>query len=88
MSKCNLCVRKLSKVCKSDSECESQCLAINYRFFKKATNADRIRNMSDEELARILFSMPHDKIEKTKTSNGHGIDLLDVVEWLKSEVSE
>ena len=49
------------------------------------TNLDRIQKMTVEEMARILFSFPHDEILKVKTSNGSGIDLLDVVNWLNSE---
>ena len=42
--------------------------------------------MSNEELARILFSLPYDEISKTKTIPHLGTDLLDVVKWLESEV--
>ena len=49
------------------------------------TNLERIKNMSVEEMARILFSIPHDEISKVKTNNSLGIDLLDVINWLNSE---
>lgn len=49
------------------------------------TNYERIKNMSVEEMARILFTLPHEEIQSVKTSNGLGIDLLDVVNWLNSE---
>lgn len=52
------------------------------------TNADKIRSVTDEELARILFTIPHEEIAKSKTSKHIGIDLLDVLEWLKSEAEE
>jgi len=48
-------------------------------------NLERIQKMTVEEMARILFSLPHDEISKVKTSNSPGIDLLDVVNWLNSE---
>lgn len=52
------------------------------------TNFERIKKMSVEEIARILFTLPHDKISKVKTSKHCGIDLLDVIEWLNSESEE
>ena len=60
---------------------------INYCPYQiKYTNADKIREMGNEELARILFSLPYDEISKTKTIPHLGTDLLDVVKWLESEV--
>lgn len=49
------------------------------------TNFDMIKNMSVEEMARILFTLPHEEIQSVKTSKHCGIDLLDVVAWLNSE---
>ena len=49
------------------------------------TNYDIIKNMSVEEMARILFTLPHEEIIFSKTSKGQGIGLLDVVNWLNSE---
>lgn len=36
---------------------DSPCIKKNCRFFGVKTNADRIRSMSDEELAVFMFSM-------------------------------
>ena len=52
------------------------------------TNFERIKNMTVEEMARILFTLPHEEIIFSKTSKGQGIDLLDVVNWLNTESEE
>lgn len=50
------------------------------------SNADRIRNMTDEELAEFLESVEeagyNDSSITTKNSNNYHIDML---EWLESE---
>ncbi len=47
---------------------------------KRQTNADRIRAMSDEELADKLWSISHYTQKKQKISEW--------LDWLKQEVSE
>ena len=54
MNKCNNCVRRLNNLCKVDSENYEQCVAVDYRYFKQTTNADKIRAMTDEELAEFI----------------------------------
>ena len=57
----------------------------------KQTNADRIRNMSDEELADMMFESCIEKMgfEECKYSDG-GINACKkcVLEWLQAEVKE
>ena len=60
---------------------------------KKETNADRIRNMSDEELARFIHNISvysEDEepiidvcIRETRTTLYN--DCVDILEWLQSE---
>ena len=66
--------------------------------FKKMTNADRIRNMTDEELAKFLFNVNSAYAEPCMTGiYGHTCKWEDYpthdkgckdcfLEWLKSEV--
>ncbi len=57
---------------------ESQC-----QCEKPKTNADRIRNMSDEELAEVFYTENYlaikNQISETKE---------EILEWLQSEVEE
>ena len=95
MSKCEKCIHvdKHYSTSKGVYYCSKR---LNYPILKirnnceyfqevKPTNFDHIKNMTVEEMARILFSLPHDEILKVKTSDNPGIDLLDVVNWLNSE---
>ena len=55
---------------------------------KKMTNADRIRNMTDEELAKFLElteACGYNDGSITDFKNGHYMDML---EWLQAEVKE
>ena len=55
----------------------------------KQTNADRIRHMSDEELAEILFGSCLENMGREQCNNFHDKGCKRcVVEWLKSEVKE
>ena len=58
-------------------------------FKKKQTNADRIRNMTDEELAKILFGSCLEVMGREQCNSFHneGCEKC-VVQWLKSEVKE
>lgn len=70
--------------------------------YKRMTNADRIRSMSDEELAEYLYSIQNTECElrfcKNKTECDSELDkgktINDseckkcLVEWLQSEVEE
>ena len=53
------------------------------------TNADRIRAMSDEELAEILFGSCLENMGREQCNNFHNKGCKHcVVEWLKSEAKE
>lgn len=55
---------------------------------QKKTNADRIRNMTDEELAKFLElteACGYNDGSITDFQNGHYMDML---EWLQAEVKE
>lgn len=51
------------------------------------TNADRIRNMSDEELADVLFDSCLEvmKLEECTNTDNCGVCKRCVLEWLRSE---
>lgn len=53
----------------------------------KQTNADRIRNMSDEELADTLFASCLEimKLEECTNTDNCGVCERCVLEWLRSE---
>ena len=52
----------------------------------KRTNADRIRSMTDEELADFLGSIIHDYGQGTAEIEGAGYVIDDWLDWLKEEV--
>lgn len=104
MENCRTCKRTDVKCCptcgRGDGcdvyhKCGEDCIG-----YKPMTNADRIRSMTDEELANFLYRF-NDIDEKVKfcTNKKVCIDLLDkgdtlpdewckecLLEWLKSEV--
>lgn len=53
----------------------------------RQTNADRIRNMSDEELADTLFASCLEimKLEECTNTDNRGVCKRCVLEWLQSE---
>ena len=59
----------------------------------KQTNADRIRAMTDEELAEFLLNRDLDVVEKASKAVGftYKVDrepcLFNVIDWLKEEVT-
>ena len=62
-----------------------------YARSKKQTNADRIRNMTDEELADMMFESCVEKmgLEECRYSDGGIYECKKcVLEWLQSEVKE
>ena len=78
-------------------EIEREC-----EYYKRMTQADRVRSMSDEELAELLYSIQNleDKVKfcknKIECDNilDSGKEILDnmckqcLVDWLQSEVEE
>lgn len=86
MEDCSRCTRtdiKCCFTCKKDAEkckvyhhCGSDCPKHEYR---KITNADKIRSMSDEELAE--FFSERDKIPNRYKCK----EIEDWVKWLQSE---
>lgn len=62
---------------------------VQYTEGKPKTNADRIRSMSDEELAVFLSETTSNAIVVLGIgSNGKSKNAFDWYEWLKEEVSE
>lgn len=55
---------------------------------KPITNADRIRAMSDEKLAKYLAWLQDDEAEYPLILYGNEEKIADELEWLKQEVSE
>jgi len=90
VAKIELCSKcKFEK--ESEYECRcSRCLTITeHDGFVPQTNADRIRNMTDEELAKILFGSCLEEMGRTHCNLFHtdGCEKC-VLAWLKSEVKE
>lgn len=78
------------KTCEYEKICEMPDFVRNdlkkcatYRQKKPQTNADRIRTMSDEELAEWLTKITDDAQRDTRTKCDYQWG-----EWLKSEVKE
>lgn len=75
--------------CKYDSKESNEfpCVECSHNrvvdHFEPKTNADRIRNMSDEELARVIGEDPH--CEKTECEDNCYECTL---KWLQAEVKE
>ena len=78
MSKCEIC--KADCVFKGEKDLKPEC-----RGFIPMTNADRIRAMSDEELAELL--MWYCPYPNRKEECEQGCEKC-VAEWLKSPVKE
>lgn len=59
----------------------------NFEVEKPQTNADRIRNMSDEELADTLFASCLEimKLEECTNTDNCGVCKRCVLDWLQSE---
>ena len=69
---------------KADGEHCKYCTLNACRFtlnYKPMTNADRIRNMTDEELAEYL-------VEIVKDAVFHSEEYQEWLEWLQAEVKE
>lgn len=75
------CIFGIEQNCEECRMCKSK---------KKQTNADRIRNMDNEELLDFLCSIQTYDDGSVKTiENGSAMcSVSDVEEWLESEVSE
>lgn len=97
MKRCD-CVR-----CKNFAPCESATGFCDRFEPTYQTNADRIRSMSDEELAEAIAAIGLDKLEKIPFCNSNDLctDILDdgklipeslckqcLINWLQSEVEE
>ena len=82
---CERCKHELK-----DGKKGSPCFdcGIEAKGYEPKTNADRIRNMSDEELAKFLElteACGYNDGSITDFKNGHYMDML---EWLQAEVKE
>ena len=78
MAKCKNCIKLHNHWCdmvvdSPDENAERECCT-----YERMTNADKIRSMSDEELAEFLANFAWDN-EPTKK---------ETYEWLQSEVEE
>lgn len=75
---CEKCLNK--EYCEDSMAVVEHCIANGRGGFKPQTNADRIRNMSDEELARFI----HDQI----IDRNIGVSLNDWLDWLREEAAD
>lgn len=85
--RCSICkFQNKSKLELPCLECTSN-RAVDY--FKPMTNADRIRNMTDDELAKLLQEAEdcgYRDASITPIIEGYGY--MDMLEWLQAEVKE
>lgn len=74
---------KISCNCQHNSKDNEPCCRCDSR----QTNADRIRNMSDEELADTLFASCLEimKLEECTNTDNCGVCKRCLLEWLQSE---
>ena len=85
------CVNEDCQYFREHGECSEIC--INQGIIKIVTNADRIRNMSDEELARWIHRIDHyiDEEKEMLIVNFEGEELHDnqirILEWLQSQIN-
>ena len=80
-TKCGTCIFQRGKpICNSCS---------GYRFYRPMSNADRIRAMSDAELAEFLYGLDHywdDGQCILRINDNHLNDYKDdILDWLQSE---
>ena len=77
--------------CKENKEeiCKSYPLCYGCNSFKKPTNYDRIRNMSVEEIANMMFKLSDCEIRDCKNcplgSCQHCGNIEEIKKWLESE---
>lgn len=68
--------------------------AVEYSIVEPKTNADRIRAMSDEELAQFIWDRDIDIVEKASVAGQFTFTVdreecfKNVLDWLKKEVEE
>lgn len=86
--KCRNCNRLKNHWCRAVIDSPDEDMIRDCRHFQQKTNADRIRSMSDEELAKILDPV---RICATRTMNecmetyGRNCDAC-ILDWLKQGV--
>lgn len=84
---CELCYARDAKPCMECSVCNP-----GHRNFRPAptpppTNADRIRGMSDEEMARFLDEISGFQADYLKYK-GKAIDAVHLIDWLRQPSEE
>lgn len=90
--KCRNCINYRNSWCKKVTDSPDPDIVRNCPHFKEATNADRIRSMSDEELAEWIHNgISSDHCDYCEYNNGycdgapcHGkADAEIIAEWLQ-----
>ena len=85
---CDRCKHKnVDSKCYPCNECKKA--VVTYNHYEPFTNADRIRNMTDEELAELLREAEdcgYRDASITPIIKGQGY--MDMLEWLQAEVKE
>ena len=71
-------------VCKEYKEGTACTFCDDGSKFKRMTNGDHVRNMTDEELAKVIGEDPHCQMTKCTFSNCYECTL----KWLQAEVKE
>ena len=77
---CDRCKHDLKEPNKSPCD---RCCLYERNGYEPKTNADRIRNMSDDELAEYLSEVQYYSILRNKADS-----VKDSLEWLQAEVKE
>ena len=81
---CKTCIRIRQGYCDGAEPEDREC-----QFYKRMTNADRIRAMSDEELSFFLSCIVHEWFAGTAEICGKwNVFIENWLDWLKQEVQE
>ena len=83
----DLATKEKAHTCNCKHNSNSRDSELCCRCDSKHTNSDRIRNMSDEELADVLFDSCLEvmKLEECTNTDNCGVCKRCVLDWLRSE---
>ena len=88
MSKCKNCVNLRNNWCEKVSDSPYENMERECVHFRHMTNADRIRAMSDEELAEFIKHIKVRAVLCKAVKNNDAFEELCSAEWLKQPVEE
>ena len=89
---CKKCNNLVNDWCKKVIDSPDQDMQRDCQYFCEKTNADKIRKMSDEELAKYLYQMQKNILRYVATVIGYSEEFdfadeaPDLLEWLQQPV--